>query len=55
MSDGYAEVRTDDERTLEVLTGGDPDGFPLLFHGGSPSAAVRYDPFDRTVAEAGLR
>jgi pimeloyl-ACP methyl ester carboxylesterase len=55
MSDGYAEVRTDDDRTLEVLTGGDPDGFPLLFHGGSPSAAVRYEPFDNAAREAGLR
>ena len=55
MTEGYREVSTQDGRTLEVLTGGDPDGFPLLFHGGSPSAAVRYDPFDRAIREAGLR
>ena len=55
MADGYAEVRTRDGRTLEVLTGGDPDGFPLLFHGGSPSAAVRYPPFDAAASDAGLR
>jgi len=55
MSDGYSEVSTRDGRTLEVLTGGDPDGFPLLFHGGSPSAAVRFEPLDRAAAEAGLR
>ncbi len=55
MTEGYREVRTDDGRTLEVLTGGDPDGFPLLFHGGSPSAAVPYAPFDHAAREAGLR
>jgi pimeloyl-ACP methyl ester carboxylesterase len=51
----YERVHAADGRTLEVLTGGDPDGFPLLFHGGSPSAAVPYEPFDRAVREAGLR
>ncbi len=55
MTDGHSEVRTRDGRTLEVLTGGDPGGFPLLYHGGSPSAAVRYPPFDRAVADAELR
>jgi pimeloyl-ACP methyl ester carboxylesterase len=49
------EVSAPDGRTLEVLAGGDPDGFPLLFHGGSPSAAVRYEPFDRAARAAGLR
>ena len=37
------EVKTDDGRVLEVLTGGDPDGLPWLFHSGSPSAAVRVE------------
>lgn len=55
MADGISEVRTRDGRTLEVLTGGDPDGFPLLFHGGSPSAAVPYAPLDDAAREAGLR
>jgi pimeloyl-ACP methyl ester carboxylesterase len=55
VTESYQEVRTDDGRTLEVLTGGDPDGFPLLFHGGSPSAAVHYEPFDRAAREARLR
>ena len=55
MTGGYGEVSAGDGRTLEVLTGGDPDGFPLLFHGGTPSAAVRYDPLDRAAREAGLR
>ncbi len=55
MTDEYRDVSTPDGRTLEVLTGGDPEGFPLLFHGGSPSAAVRYEPFNLVVREAGLR
>lgn len=54
MSD-YEGVTTADGRTLEVLTGGDPDGFPLLFHGGSPSAALAYEPRDRAAREGGLR
>jgi pimeloyl-ACP methyl ester carboxylesterase len=55
MSDGYTTVTTRDGRSLEVLIGGDPDGFPLLFHGGSPSAVLPFPSFDRAVADAGLR
>ena len=55
MTEGFSTIQTPDGRGLEVLTGGDPDGFPLLFHGGSPSAAVPYEPLDRDVREAGLR
>ena len=49
------EVKTDDGRVLEVLTGGDPDGLPWLFHSGSPSAAVPYPTFEDTAARLGLR
>ncbi len=48
-------VQTPDGRTLEVLTGGDEDGFPLLFHSGTPSAAVGYEPLDEMLAAQGLR
>ncbi|MCY7395421.1 MAG: alpha/beta hydrolase [Nocardioides sp.] len=51
----YLEVPTPDGRTLEVLTGGDPDGRTWLFHSGSPSAAVPYAPIDRVAADLGLR
>ena len=51
----YQEIRTDDGRVLEVLTGGDPDGFPLLFHSGSPSAAVPYGPLDDAARSQALR
>lgn len=49
------DVTTPDGRTLEVLVEGDPDGFPWLYHSGSPSAAVSYPPFDEAAHRAGLR
>ncbi len=55
MSEGINEVQTRDGRALEVLTGGDPDGFPLVYHGGSPSAAVAYAPIDEAARSNGLR
>jgi pimeloyl-ACP methyl ester carboxylesterase len=55
MTEGISEVQTPDGRSLEVLTGGDADGFPLLFHGGSPSAVVPYLPLDEATRAAGLR
>ncbi len=51
----HLDVPTPDGRTLEVITGGDPEGFPLVFHGGSPSAAVPYAPLLDASREAGLR
>lgn len=44
-----------DGRTLEFLTGGDPDGFPFVFHFGTPTAVVDHAPVSDTVARAGLR
>jgi pimeloyl-ACP methyl ester carboxylesterase len=55
MTQAISQVQVSDGRSLEVLTGGDPDGFPLLFHGGSPSAVVPYPPLDLAAREAGLR
>jgi pimeloyl-ACP methyl ester carboxylesterase len=49
------QVPCPDDRTLEVLVGGDPDGFGLLFHGGSPSAVAEYAPLDETARSLGLR
>jgi pimeloyl-ACP methyl ester carboxylesterase len=48
-------VSTPDGRPLEILTGGADYGFPLLFHGGTPSAAVPYDAMSRAAEQAGLR
>ena len=42
-------------RTIEVLVGGDPDGFGLLLHNGSPSAVADYPPLDETARRLGLR
>jgi pimeloyl-ACP methyl ester carboxylesterase len=49
------EIPGPEGRSVEVLTGGDPDGFPLLFHAGSPSAVAGYAAVDDAVAAAGLR
>ncbi|MGZ4466885.1 MAG: alpha/beta fold hydrolase [Nocardioidaceae bacterium] len=48
-------VLTADGRRLEVMTSGPADGFPLVFHNGTPSAVVPFPPLDRAVAAAGLR
>lgn len=44
-----------DGRHLEYLTGGADDGFPLVYHSGTPSAAVPYAPFWEAAERAGLR
>ena len=54
-SEDREHVQTPDGRTLEVLTGGADDGFPLLFHSGTPSAAVAYAPLDEMLVAHGLR
>ncbi len=51
----FSEITTPDGRALEVMLGGDPDGFPWVYHGGSPSAAVPYAPLDDAASTAGLR
>lgn len=40
-----------DGRSLEYLTGGDPAGFPFVYHSGTPTAAV-HDPAFWDAAEA---
>lgn len=44
-----------DGRSLEYLTGGDPDGFPFLHHYGTPTAVVEDSTLSDTVARVGLR
>ena len=36
------QVPGPDDRSIEVLVGGDPDGLGLLSHGGSPSAVAEW-------------
>ncbi|MCZ2812041.1 alpha/beta hydrolase [Modestobacter sp. VKM Ac-2979] len=49
------QVATADGRVLEVLTAGPDDGFPLVFHHGTPQAAVPYGILERPAAARGLR
>lgn len=49
------QVPTSDGRAVEVLSGGDPDGFGYLFHSGSPSAVAEYGLFDDAARALGLR
>lgn len=44
-----------DDRQLEVLLGGAPQGRALFFHGGSPSAVCDFPLLDRVAAAHGLR
>ena len=42
-------------RSLEAVLEGDPDGTLLVFHHGSPGAAVAFPPFDRAAARKGIK
>jgi len=48
-------VALPDGRMLETVDEGDPGGTLLVFHHGSPGAAVPFEPFDRAAAERGIR
>jgi pimeloyl-ACP methyl ester carboxylesterase len=44
-----------DGRTLSVREGGDPDGFPVLVHNGTPASSLLYEPHLRDAEEKGIR
>lgn len=46
------EIPGPEGRRIEVLDGGDPHGFPLLFHNGSPSAVAVSPALERQFASA---
>jgi pimeloyl-ACP methyl ester carboxylesterase len=48
-------VTTPDGRTLEIRVSGAEVGYPLVFHSGTPSAAVPFPPLERAATTAGLR
>lgn len=48
-------IATPDGRSLDVYLAGPPDGDVLLFHLGTPSAAIPYPPAVDIMAERGLR
>ncbi|MET0523657.1 MAG: alpha/beta hydrolase [Nocardioides sp.] len=51
----YVEVPTPDGRLLEVLAGDDTDAHPLLFHHGTPGAAVPFPILERAAEAHGFR
>ena len=48
-------MTTADARSLEVLVEGPSDGFPLVYHSGTPSAAVEFGYLSQAAAASGLR
>jgi len=50
----YHQVRTPDGRTLEYLVEGDPNGYPLVHHHGTPGAAIPYPAYATAAKERGL-
>jgi pimeloyl-ACP methyl ester carboxylesterase len=54
---GVVRVRVDlaDGRTIEVAVAGPDSGTPLVFHHGTPGAAVPYPPMVEAAARRGLR
>lgn len=49
------DVTTPDGRTLEVLVTGPDDGLPLVYHSGTPSAAVPWPALDRVAQAQNVR
>ena len=50
----YEQCKTPDGRILEYLVEGDPAGFPLVHHHGTPGSAVPYATYSAAAAERGL-
>lgn len=49
------EVRSADGRLLEAAVAGPPDGQPLIFHTGTPSAGLVFEPMIEQGSERGVR
>ncbi len=52
---GERAISTSDGRTLAVCEGGDPDGFPVLVHHGTPGSALLYEPAETLARAQGVR
>lgn len=48
-------VRTKDRRNLRVVDGGDPRGWPIVVHHGTPMAGDLYAPLERYAKDHGIR
>jgi pimeloyl-ACP methyl ester carboxylesterase len=55
VTETWLTVRTDDGRDLEVLVAGPDDGVPLVFHVGTPCAAVVLPDLVESASSRGLR
>ena len=55
MSDERHTVRQADGRLLDVLTTGPEDGFPLLFHNGTPCGLLGFASMTNEASSRGLR
>jgi pimeloyl-ACP methyl ester carboxylesterase len=51
----WRTIRTPDGRALEVVCAGPPEAMPLVFHGGTPVAAVLYPPIVDAAISRGWR
>lgn len=54
MDNAYRTVTLSDGRQLEYLVEGDPDGFPLVLHHGTPGSAVAFPRASEAAAQRGL-
>ena len=50
-----ATIQTKDERALDVHEAGDPAGFPVVFHHGTPAAGLPYAAHAALASEQGIR
>jgi pimeloyl-ACP methyl ester carboxylesterase len=48
-------IRTRDERSLELHEAGDPVGFPVIVHHGTPAAGLPHEPHAELAHEQGIR
>lgn len=53
-ADGYRQLTLPDGRNLEYLVEGDAEGFPLVFHHGSPGSAVAHPRASSAARARGL-
>ncbi|MGD0084570.1 MAG: alpha/beta hydrolase [Acidimicrobiales bacterium] len=51
----WHDLATVGPRSLEILTGGPSDGFPLVFHSGTPSGAAPFPVVVQAAADRGFR
>ena len=55
MEPTWLRIAVDRDRHLEVLTVGPVDGMPVVFHGGTPTAAVPFPPAVDAIARHAIR